>query len=254
MQMIKILIVDDEQASVDTHKQLLEDFFPNIRVVGDAQNVSSAIECIANLQPDIVLLDIELDDGSGFDVLKAFPHPNFKTIFITAFDQFAVQAFRLSAVDYLLKPVNPLEFREAIEKALQNVVGQTKQIELLTLLHNLSSDSKYEKKIVVKTADDIHLIKTESLTRIESDGAYCHLYLHCGKRITVSHNIKHYEEILLEYGFIRCHQSHMVNLKYIDRFQKSDGGMLILTTGQEVPVSSRKREAVIAIISKQGLQ
>lgn len=250
---MSVFIVDDEQASVETLTAMVSDFYPNITILGCAHSVSNAIDGIRKFKPDTVLLDIELSDGSGFDVVKAFPNPEFKIIFITAFDQFAVQAFRLSAVDYILKPVNPIELKDAIGKAIQHNAREGKQLELLTLLHNLTESTRYDKRIVLKTNDDIHLIKTTDLCRIESDGAYCHFYLESGKRITVSHNIKHYDDLLSAYGFVRCHQSHMVNLRFIDRYQKSDGGMLVLTSGSQIPVSSRKKDSVLSSIQHQGI-
>jgi two-component system LytT family response regulator len=123
----------------------------------------------------------------------------------------------------------------------------------MTLLHNISSSSKLEKRIVLKTSDDIHLINTSEVIRIESDGAYSHFILQNGKRVTVSQNLKHFEEILNDYGFFRCHQSHLVNVAYINRFHKSDGGMLILKDGTSVPVSFRKKEAVLKLFEQHGI-
>jgi two-component system LytT family response regulator len=174
-------------------------------------------------------------------------------IFITAFDNFAVQAFRFSAVDYLLKPLSPNEFQDAIKKALESESASNQQLELLTLLHNLSPRSNYDKRIVLRTSDDIHLVNTSDLVRIESDGSYSRFILKSGKRITVSQHLKHYDEILANHGFFRCHQSHMVNISYINRYHKAEGGMLILIDGSSIPVSSRKRENVINLIEQQGI-
>lgn len=250
---MRVYIVDDEKTAIDNHMVMLNDFFPSIKIVGWATTVATASAEIINYKPDLVLLDIDLPDGTGFDIVKNIPDPTFKVIFITAFDQFALQAFRLSAVDYILKPVNPLEFREAVEKVASQSVHEKNQLELLSLLHNISENTEHDRRIVLKTNEDIHLVKTSELCRIESDGAYCHFFLENGKRITVSHNIRHYEELLSGYGFVRCHQSHMVNLRFVDRFQKSDGGMLALHNGNFVPVSSRKRDTVLILINQQGI-
>lgn len=250
---MKAFIVDDEISAVETLTSYIAEFFPKIQLMGYAHSVKDAVERIGKLKPDLVFLDIELTDGTGFDVVKAFDKPVFKVIFITAFDQFAVQAFRFSAIDYILKPVAPSEFRDAVNKAQRDFGEISSQMELMTLLHNISSSSKLEKRIVLKTSDDIHLINTSEVIRIESDGAYSHFILQNGKRVTVSQNLKHFEEILSGYGFFRCHQSHLVNVAYINRFHKSEGGMLILKDGTSVPVSFRKKDAVLKLFEQHGI-
>lgn len=250
---MKVFIVDDETASIDTLKSYLAEFFPNIQLAGVAKSTSEAIKSIKEFKPDLVLLDIELSDGSGFDIIEAFKPPSFKVIFITAFDQFAVQAFRFSAVDYILKPVDPKEFQEAIKKAysVESEIGN--QLELLTLLHNLSISNKENKRIVLRTCDDIHLINITELIRVESDGAYSHFHLDGGNRITVSQNIKQYDDILTNHGFFRCHQSHIINVSFIKRYHKVEGGTLILKDGTSIPVSLRKKEAMFKLFEEQGL-
>lgn len=251
---MKVFIVDDENASVETLKVFIAEFFPSFQVLGNSHSVKDSIKRIRQLKPDLVLLDIELSDGSGFDILKAIQPPKFKVIFATAYDNFALQAFRFSAVDYILKPINPLEFKEAVNKAILSESASNQQLELLTLLHNLSSKSKDEKRIVLRTIDDIHLVKASEVVRIESDGAYSHFIIEGGKRITVSQHLKHYEDLLSNIGFCRCHQSHLVNLAYVNRFHKTDGGILVLKDGTQIPVSSRKRDTLISIIEKQGIR
>jgi two-component system LytT family response regulator len=248
-----VFIVDDEISAINTQKVYLTEFFPDLEILGYARSVKDATKKIKRFKPNLVLLDIELSDGTGFDILKSFPNPKFKVIFITAFDNFAVQAFRCSAVDYLLKPLSPIEFQDAIKKALESESASNQQLELLTLLHNLSPRSNNNKKIVLRTSDDIHLISTSELVRIESDGAYSHFILRSGKRVTVSQHLKHYDDILANHGFFRCHQSHMVNISFINRYHKADGGLLILIDGTSIPVSSRKRETVIKMIEQLGI-
>ncbi|HPE17637.1 MAG TPA: LytTR family DNA-binding domain-containing protein [Tenuifilaceae bacterium] len=250
---MKVFIVDDEPATIEIICTYLNEFFPTIELLGFAHSVKDSVTSISSLKPDLVLLDIELTDGTGFDVVKSFESPFFRVIFITAFDQFAVQAFRFSAVDYILKPINPIEFRDAVSKARKDIGDKGNQLELMTLLHNISSNSKLEKRIVLRTSDDIHLINTSEVVRIESDGAYSHFLLQSGKRVTVSQNIKHFEEALLNLGFFRCHQSHIVNVTYINRYHKSEGGMLILKDGSTVPVSFRKKDSLFKLFEQYGI-
>ena len=249
---MKVLIIDDEISAIDTIKTYLKEYFSSLQILGYAQSVSEGIEQIKSSKPDLVFLDIELTDGTGFDIIRAFSNPLFKVIFITAYDKFALQAFRFSAIDYILKPVDPKDFKEAVNKALVHEASRDQQVELVTLLHNLSTASQVSKRIVLRTSEDIHLVSTSELIRIESDGAYSHFILDGNRRLTVSQNIKNYDEMLAGYGFLRCHQSHMVNSAFISRFHKADGGILVLKDGSKIPVSFRKKEAVIRLIEKIG--
>ena len=250
---MKAFIVDDEQTVIDVISTFLADSFPNIEILGFAHSVKNAVNGITSLNPDIVFMDIELADGTGFDVIRSFVNPQFKVIFVTAFDQFAVQAFRYSAVDYILKPINPNELYEAVSKSQKDIETKGDQVELTTLIHNISSSSNQEKRIVLRTSNDIHLINTSEVIRIESDGPYSHFILQYGSRVTVSQNLKHYEEILTSLGFFRCHQSHLVNIFYINKYHKAEGGMLILKDGSSIPVSFRKKDSLFKLFEQHGI-
>lgn len=237
---IPAVIIDDQPSCIESlsHELLA---LPNVELVGTASSVSQAIDVINQLKPQLVFLDVDLGDGTGFDVLKHFPQPQFRVVFVTAFDHYAVKAFRFSAVDYLLKPANREDLIEAVDKVRALKLQQYETI-IATLASNLKEK---EKRIVVRTSDDVHLLAIESISHIEGDGAYSHIHCTGRKRITVSQNLKHFEDTLTEYGFFRCHQSHMVNFIYVESFKKAEGGYLILNNGVQVPVSHRKRDALM---------
>jgi two-component system LytT family response regulator len=245
---MKAFIVDDEQSCIDTLSYHLKSH-TNIEITGIANSVTDATKGIAQSNPELVFLDVELPDGTGFDVLKAFPDAQFKVIFITAYDKFAISAFRFSAVDYLLKPLNPSELSDAINK-VSNLKSNDSHEAIEALISNIKTNE--ERRLVIRTCDDVFLIPISEIFHLECDGAYTHIFSLNRKRITVSQNLKHYEEMLLDYGFFRSHQSHLVNVKRIDSFKKADGGYLILTNGTSVPVSHRKRDALFQLFEKMA--
>ena len=247
--MINTIIVDDEDHVRGTLGKFLEKYCPEVKVTGEAGSVSEAKEVINRLNPDLILLDIQLGDGTGFDLLKKFENPSFKVIFITAHDEYAIQAFKVSAMDFLLKPVNPLELKEAVSRAKQAVQKELK-IKLNALETNMGKDNGIGKKIVIKTLENIHVIEISTITHCESDGSYTSIFTIEQEKIVSSKPIKEYEEILAGYGFFRIHRSYLINLSHIRRFEKSDGGNVILSGSAKVPVASRKKEELLELFEQ----
>jgi two-component system, LytTR family, response regulator len=243
---MRAFIVDDEQLCIDTltyHLKGIEE----IEIIGQASTVNEAILGIAAQRPELVFLDVELPDGTGFDVLKAFPTPSFRIIFITAYDRFAITALRCSAVDYLLKPVDPNELKGAISK-VSELNSNDSKVSIEALITNIKRNE--ERRLVIRTSEDIFLVPISEITHLESDGAYTHIFRTDRKRITVSQHLKHFEEMLMEQSFFRSHQSHLVNIRQIDGFKKNDGGYIILKDGTSIPVSHRKRDALFALFDR----
>jgi len=195
----------------------------------------------------LVLLDIKLPDGTGFDILNHFQDIQFFTIFITAYDKHAIQAFKFSALDYLLKPIDIDEFRGAIDKLIKAKEEQNTKQKLEIFLENIQNISKEVKRIVLKTSDSIHLVQVNEILRCQSEGNYTKFFFTNKGPILVSKNIKEYYEMLKDFQFFRPHQSHIVNINYIKRFHKLDGGSLIMQDDSNVPVSTRKREELMKI-------
>lgn len=247
---MKIAIIEDEIPLVNRISGVVTRNFPNIEIAGTASNVEAAIALIKNQNPEIVLLDIHLSDGTGFDVIQGlFPIP-IKVIFITGHEEFAIKAFKCSAIDYVLKPFDDIELVEAIEKAIEIVSKEKTNISIQTLLTNMSTDGIKEKKIILKTADSIYVVKINEIIRLESDGAYTQFFFTDGHKVLVSKNLKEFEEILSDYGFFRIHQSHLINTEFLVRYHKGDGGFVIMKDGSMPPVSTRKKELLIEFINQ----
>ena len=246
---MKILIVDDEKPARDYCKQLLLEQFPECVLVAETENVCSAYEAILIHNPDLVLLDVDLPDGTAFDMLKRFPQISFSIIFITAYEQFALQAIKFSALDYLLKPDTSGEFAESIRKAFKKKEQAEMQTRLSALYQNMQTQQQ-PTKIVLRTADSIHVIQLDDIIRLQADGAYTTFYVSGRKPVVVSKNLKEYDTLLENNGFIRTHQSHLVNSRYIVCYNKADGGSLVLTEKTQVPVATRFKEKVIHNLEK----
>ncbi len=248
-QMIATLIIDDELHMRQSLEKMLKSYCPNVRLVGKADGVKSGLKAIGQLHPDLVLLDIKMGDGTGFDLLKKLNDIDFKVIFITAYDQFAVKAFRYSALDYLLKPVDPDDLVEAVNKA-ETVSMKDLATQLNVLEEQLVSGDRTAGKIVLKTHECIHIIHVHDISYIESDGSYSTVFLINGKKIIVSRTLRDFENTLKDQGFFRVHKSFLVNLMAISRFDKGDGGFLVMGDGDRVPVASRKKDQLLELFEQ----
>lgn len=244
--MIKAVIIDDEKASRDTLKSLLEIYTPDIEILGFADGVSTGKKIIEEKKPELVFLDIQMPDGSGFKLLELFESFDFRVIFTTAFDQYAIKAIKFSALDYLLKPISPDDLEEAIQKYKEN---KSKDTQLKTLLKNIGTNKKEDQSIIVHSSEGMHVIKIDDIIRCQSDDYYTRYFLRSEKTLMVSKTLKETEELLSEFNFVRCHKSHLVNAKYIKSYLKLDGGTIVTTDGCKIPVSRRKREHVMNYIS-----
>jgi two-component system, LytTR family, response regulator len=249
--MLRALIIDDEAHIRDTLVNMLEMNCPEVCVVGQAPGVTSGIAAIAEHHPDLVFLDIQMKDGTGFDLLKEMPAIDYKVIFVTAFDHYAIQAFRFSAVDYLLKPVDPERLKEAVTRAGELVQEQFNR-QMKVLEENLGSDGTRNKKIILRTNESIHLLPVKDIICCGSDSSYTTFHTLDGEKIIVSRTLKEYEEMLTECGFYRVHKSYLINLAHIKRFDRQDGGYIILTLDLKIPVASRKREEMLGLLEKMA--
>lgn len=246
MSKITTVIIDDEPRARETIKNMLMLYCPDLEIAGEAASVASGVGLINELQPDLVLLDIKMPDGTGFDLLKQLPSIDFSLVFITAFDEYAVKAFKFSAVDYLLKPIDPDELVSTIDRVKQQ--KKSDKVDLSVVLNNLRDLKKENKKLVLKTTESIFVVSIQEIIRCEASGNYTHFYLSSEHPILVSHTLKDYEEMLKGYSFLRVHQSHLVNLEHIKRYDKSDGGMLVMTDNKTVPVATRKKEMLLNVL------
>ncbi|MBI9053684.1 MAG: response regulator transcription factor [Bacteroidales bacterium] len=247
--MIRAIIIDDEQDIREINRRLITDNFSDIEIVGEADSVDSGIELIQTEKPQLVLLDIDIKGGTGFHILQKVHPYHFAIIFITAFNEFAIKAIKFSALDYILKPVNEVEFCTAIKNAVESI--ESKQIEAQVNNFFEHYEKKTQtKKIVLKTSDSIHLVDISDILYCVSDNSYTTFYIKDKKEIIVSKSIKEFESLLSVYNFFRPHQSYLVNLHCIDKITKTDGGSIILNNKKEIPIAHRRKQALLDVFDK----
>lgn len=246
---MRILIVDNEQPIREALKSMiLKD--DNGYIVQEAEGVQSGLAKIVEFKPEILFLDVEMNDGTGFDLLRQVSDPHFQLIFTTAFNQYAIQAFKFSAIDYLMKPVNPVELANSLNRASQNISGKNIQKQLEVLLQQVSGKPSAERQIVLKDLDATYFIKVNDILYCMAEGAYTQFFFQNADPILVSRNLHTHEELLTPSGFIRTHHSCLVNPIHIKMFDRKTES-LILTSGHSVPVSQRKRDSVIQLLESR---
>ncbi len=241
---MKAIIIDDEKGVIGTISKLLEDHFSDIDIVSTAHDIITGYNVIIEHDPDILILDINLPDGTGFDLLKKINSPRFKLIFVTAYEDYAIKAFKYSAIDYILKPIQPDEFVAAINRAKSMKMKEDQQLKLTALLDNYD-EGHVMKKIVLRTADSLHLVQIDDIIRCESDSNYTMFYMCNNKKILVSRTMKEYAELLKTAGFLRVHQSHLINVNHIERYAKAEGGAMIMKDGSNVPISHERKAYIL---------
>ena len=244
--MKKALIIDDENRTRDLIAKMINSFGLDVEAIPAAGSVESGIAAIEEHQPELVILDIQMPDGTGFDVLKAINKKNFEVIFVTAHEEFAIKAIKFSALDYILKPVDVEELRAAIERALATIDLKKDDQQFDALQHNIHPQQK--KRLVLKTQESVHVVELDQIIRCESDRNYTSFYLTGGKKILVSKTLKEYETLLTGYNFLRVQQSHLINLDYVERYDKGNGGSVVMKDGSEVPLSQAKRDIFFKIL------
>jgi two-component system LytT family response regulator len=245
--MIKAVIIDDEPELRELNRSLLANHFDEIEIAGTAGAVEEAVSLIDRIQPQLILLDIRLTDGTGFQILQKIRTYKYTVIFITAYSEFAIKAIKLSAIDYILKPINEKEFCQAVERAIENINSSQIQDQVETFF-NYYERRTQNRRIVLKTTESISIVEISDIVYCRSDNTYTTFYLKNKEKILISRPMKEYEEMLSEYGFFRPHQSFLVNLQYISRLDKSDGGFLILKDHTEIPVSIRRKSRLIQVL------
>jgi len=244
--MITALLIDDDANLRNGMRSFLDRYGPEIRIIGEADSVKTGVEAMLLLQPQVVFLDIQLGDGTGFDILEQTAQKNGKSsshiVFITAHEQYAIKAFRFSALDFLLKPVDPEELQKVIDK-IKNVLDKNRDYAHIDLLlENIRKKVDNFKRIALSTSEGIHLFEISDIIRCESEDNYTRFYIKNNKPVLISKTLKEYEDLLTEHGFERIHQSHLINLSYLKSYIKKDGGYVIMADNSNLPISQRKKE------------
>ncbi len=244
--MITSIIIDDDSNLRLGLKGLLQLYAPELKIVGEADSVLSGIEIIEKHNPQVVFLDIQLNQGTGFDIIEQLvaKHGAINThiVFITAHEQYAIRAFRFSALDFLLKPVDPIELQKVIKKIKDVLHKQESYAHIDLLLENISKKTDNFRRIALSNSDGVHLFDTNEIIRCESQDNYTKFYIKDNKPILISKTLKEYEELLSNQGFIRIHQSHLINLNFLKSYIKKDGGYIIMADNSKLPISKRKKE------------
>jgi two-component system LytT family response regulator len=248
--MVRAVIIDDNPGNRALNRRLLNEYFPDISVAAEADSVKTAVAVIKKYKPDLVLLDIEIIGGSGFQVLQQLKPYSFKVVFITAFDNFAIKAIKFSAMDYILKPVNETEFQHAIQNVLKTLYSEENNRKQNDYLLDYYKKETQLGKIVLRTNDALYVVDMSEIIYCRSDNAYTSFFLASGEKILVSKGLREYVDLLEDYGFFRPHQSYLVNLNFVKKVDKADGGFLILKNGKEIPVSSRQKKKIIELLEK----
>lgn len=246
--MLTAIIIEDYPEALTLLKNDLERDHPEIEVINTAQSVVEAAKLLRTTEPDILFLDIMLGDGTGFDILEIFPNLNSKIIFVTASDEYAIKAFKFAAIDYVLKPYGKSDLSAAIERAKSQI--QPDQERLGILKDTLIAPDRKPDKISLHTLDKIIIVNLDDIIRCESDSNNTMFFLKDKRKIFVTKTLKYFSDMLKPYGYLRVHQSHLVNLQFISAFIKTDGGYLMLNNGENVPVSVRKKAEVIEILDQ----
>jgi two-component system LytT family response regulator len=239
--MLRTIIIDDEENIRILLRGILKTHCTDVDVVAEAGSVAQAYEAIRAFKPDLLLLDIRLGDGTGFGLLEKFEKIDFRIIFVTSYEEYALKALKLSAVDYIMKPVIADELVAAIDKT-RHLIGKGEEQPVKVLVDNSKNPNNQDKKLVLKTADKFHFVPVGDIIRCESDSSYTKFLLADNTSILISRTMKEFEDILTGFGFFRPFKSDLINLKHIKAFNKTDGGFIIMTDNSRVPLSDRKRE------------
>jgi two-component system LytT family response regulator len=241
------VLVEDNALALEMLTNDISKHHKEITIVGTAKSVVEAAKLLRTNKPDILFLDIMLGDGTGFDLLEIFPDLNSKIIFVTASDAHAIKAFKFAAIDYILKPYSNEDLANSIKKAKAQM--QPSKAQLSVLQGTIRSPNAILQKISLHTSEKIIVVELSEIIRCKSDSNYTTFYLQNKQKVLVSKTLKYYADILKEYQFLRVHQSHLINTKYIKEFIKSDGGYLVLKDNCNIPVSVRKRNEVIEALN-----
>ncbi|HIA37183.1 MAG TPA: response regulator transcription factor [Flavobacteriales bacterium] len=247
--MLKTIIVEDEEKASLNLKNILHEYCENVEVVDMQEGVASGIASIKKHKPDLVFLDVKMRGETGFDLLEQIDDINFEIIFTTAHNEYALKAFKFSAIHYLLKPIDIEQLVDAVQRVKEIKNHKFNKVRFDMAIENLKDQKNTFRKIALPTVDGLIFIQIEDIIRCESEDNYTYFILQNETRVLVSKTIKHYEELLVEHNFFRVHQSHLINLNHITKYHKGEGGYATMADGSSVPVSRRKKIAFLNTLS-----
>jgi two-component system LytT family response regulator len=244
------VVIDDEPDAVDFITSIISEYCPGLDVCGKAHNVKDGLILINEIKPDLVFLDVEMPNGTGFDLLTHFPEKEFDVVFITAFNHYAIKAIKFSAVDYILKPININEFIESVNKVIQkraaNAMAGQENFE--ALIENLRTS--HPTRLVIPTSDGREYLNPNDIIRIEADRSYSWFFIRDKRKILVSRHLKEFQDLLNDRNFFRPHNSHLINLDFVRKFVRQDGGYIEMTDGSQIPISRSRKDLFLAHMSR----
>ncbi|HVM88583.1 MAG TPA: LytTR family DNA-binding domain-containing protein [Puia sp.] len=247
--MITSVIIDDEPKNIHILRKMLNEFCPEINITGEAKDALQAVDIIRNYKPQLVFLDIEMPYGNAFDILDQLMPVNFEVIFITAFNNYALKAFRYSALDYLLKPINIQELHSAVNKASEKILSKNTNLQLKNLIQNIKNKNEALRKIAFPAKDGLIFIPLCDIIRLEASGSYTHVFIKDNERVLSSKSIKEYEELLPDSLFFRVHHSHIINLLEIKKYHKGRGGQVEMSDNTFIDVAVRRKDEFLSKMS-----
>lgn len=249
--MLKVIIIDDEKNARESLTSLINLLDLNIKIVGYADGVHSGVELLGKTSPDILFLDVEMLDGTGFNLLEKLNQIDFDVVFVTAYDKYALKAFQFNAANYLLKPVDLNKLESVLSRIIQNKQDKRENINLNNLIESYNAN-KFN-KIIVNTTDTIEVIKIDDIVYIESDAHYSKIHLSSNKVVTTTKILKEFQELLVESNFFRIHRFYLINLNKLTKYIKGEGGYVILEGNIKLEVSRRNKKDLLNTISNQPL-
>lgn len=245
---MKTVIIDNERDPREALKAMIAYFCPELEVIAEADGVESGLALLEKTQPDLLFLDVEMDDGTGIDLLRRLGKVDFHVVFYTAFDKYAIDAIRLSAVDYLLKPVDGPDLQNAIARIRELEQPADLKTSIESLTYNYGEREKNDKKLILKDKENIYILNIPDIIRLEGEGSYSTFYTQNGEQYVVSKNLKTYEKLLLEKGFFRSHTSHLINLEFVRKISRKEGDLIVMTDNSQVPLARRRKEELFRLL------
>lgn len=246
--MIRTVIIDDEINSRDNIRQMLKLYCNDVFVLAEADGVKSGIECINQYNPDLVFLDIKMLDGTGFDLLNQLTEINFRVVFVTAFEEYAIKAIKFNALDYITKPIDPDELSSVVDRAMSVLNNDTVSNRIKKLLDTANQiPSQGNRKIVLRTANTVHVIEIDRIIHCEANRNYTVFYLDGEEQILIAKSMKEFVDLLESHGFFRVHNSHLINLNYVRKFLKEEL-ICVLKDNSNIPVAFRKRDELLSAL------
>jgi two-component system LytT family response regulator len=247
---LKTVIIDDEPDAVGFINSIIGEYCPDLDVVGKAGNVTDGVNEINLKKPDLVFLDVEMPNGTGFDLLAQFPEKVFEVVFITAFNHYAIKAIKFSAVDYILKPININEFIEAVKRVINKRKDKTSNSSdaLRMLMENLRS--AHPSRLAIPTSDGMEYLNPKDIIRIESDRSYSWFFITGNRKVLVSRHLKEFQDLLSDRNFFRSHNSHLINLRFVRKFIRKEGGYIEMQDGAHIPISRGRKDLFLAHMAK----